>query len=355
MTNDVVHDRELLCSLLKDAARQSDCWQPGARWATYDTRIASELLGNELGSFRRNHQLVKGFAPGGVPRPIPRASTARRVIWQGLVRIPGVSRILQQYDHLLGAQHGALVKATRMHARLALDRLLAEFPQLVPLEGTVNGGAEDLIEWDGIAVSAHWVEHLWRVADFYRRVDSKTVKSVLEIGPGLGFSTLAHIAFNPHLKTVVNVDIVPVLYLATQFLKSTGCARVVDYREIHSAGGIKQSLGDNGQVTIFQLPPWEMPNIDIEFDLFLNAASMQEMTEPIIENYIRHVNRLVRGYCFLLMGDPDIPADGDAVPARYIRELLKTHFPHRTKITDGWSEIYERSSYVPQLLCSGSA
>ncbi|MEJ2435091.1 MAG: hypothetical protein P8Y53_18765, partial [Pseudolabrys sp.] len=58
------------------------------------------------------------------------------------------------------------------------------------------------------------------VADFYTYAPAREMTAIIEIGPGLGLSSLAHMAINRALRVIVNIDIMPVRYLSTQFLKS---------------------------------------------------------------------------------------------------------------------------------------
>ncbi|MEJ2374329.1 MAG: hypothetical protein P8Y71_02575 [Pseudolabrys sp.] len=72
------------------------------------------------------------------------------------------------------------------------------------------------------------------VADFYTYAPAREMTAIIEIGPGLGLSSLAHMAINRALRVIVNIDIMPVRYLSTQFLKSIDGIDVSDYRALRA-------------------------------------------------------------------------------------------------------------------------
>ena len=133
--------------------------------------------------------------------------------------------------------------------------------------------------------------YLTRIADFYTRIPPSEVTSILEIGPGLGLSTLAHMTLNPHLRIVANVDIVPVLYLSTQFLRTVDGVDLVDYREMRDTSRSRSTPRQRRR--LYQMAPWQLPKLEGQIDYFFNAFSFQEMEEEVIRSYAAEIFRLV--------------------------------------------------------------
>ncbi len=136
------------------------------------------------------------------------------------------------------------------------------------------GGAEDACDWRGHTVTAFWVDRLTRAANFYAFVPAETVSSLIGIGPGLGYSTLAHRVLNPHLRTIVDVDTAPMLYISTQFLRATGEFEINDYLAVRDC---ERSRLDHyrDKPLLFQLPPWVLPKIAGSVDYLLTRSIHQ--------------------------------------------------------------------------------
>lgn len=349
---------ELLDALLAEMDRSRPVWRPKARWAEYARRMAPVLRDLEPERFRSNPDVVKGFADYGALEPIRPRRRWKRLVWDAFERAPGFSVMVREYRRLLGGEISRRIDAQIRAARLLLDRLADEFPDLVVPTGTAAGGAEDAFDWNGIEVSAAWVEYLARAADLYRRPEGRSVARILEVGPGLGLSTLAHAALNRHLTTVVNIDIPTVLYISTLFLRATANAEVVDYLATRGDRPIRLRDGAPGHPRIYQLAPWQTEDIEGSVDLSLNAASFQEMDRETCAAYAEQIKRLTERMVMLHAGDPSQPHDPRRaltdVAAAFVCELFQDRFDRREILSGGWKDFYaRRSGYCAILLQRG--
>jgi putative sugar O-methyltransferase len=350
--SEVSEDPALLATMLTDAAESGPLWRPAAYWQGYCQRIERELKRAGLSNLRINQALLKGFALGGAPRPtLPRAAW-KRAVWRGLERMPGTATVVAEYRRLLAASHGRAVNAEVDHARLALDRLAAALPQLTPPEGLANGGAEDSFFWRGHTVTADWVRQLARLADFYRAVPRNEIKAIVEIGPGLGLSTLAHVTLNPALRLVINCDIPPVLYVSTQFLKSVPSVEVVDYREAASGDALVPRGPD--RPTLYQLAPWQLPAAEFEVDAFFNAFSFQEMERDICRSYAAVVSPRVSHYVLLHSSvaghKPGAGGQRQPVTMAFLKQTFSARFPNTIGLGGLWAELYGEDPATMVLL-----
>ena len=207
---------------------------------------------------------------------------------------PGSTKVVAEYRRLNRVIHNRAVCYRTTVAEICFDDICKCFPNFRPIEGTGNGGADDLFVRDGVEISTEWVRYLARAADFYSHVSPADVETFIEAGPGLGLNTLAHIALNPHLRTVVNCDLPEVLYISTQFLKSIPSVSVVDYLEIREREFQPIPSPNHTTCVIYQIPPWSLSNLSGTFDYFLNSYSFQEMESDIVESYISIVLPLLR-------------------------------------------------------------
>jgi len=289
----VADDPDLLKLMIDDAEQSSALWRPTPYWQGYSERIRRELARSGLANFRANQRLLKGFGLGGLPEPELPPSGWKRFIWHAFEQLPGVRQILAEHRRILKAEYEHHKEIRRLHGQLAMDEIARAFPYVDPPPGLANGGADDAFLWRNRLLVPSFVMYLSRTADFYAHMPPAEVNCLIEVGPGLGLSSLAHMALNPGLRLIVNVDIVPVLYVSTQFLRSIPGVRVVDYRATRDKDIIRAELAA-GQVTIYQLAPWQLPRLQGTFDFFFNAFSFQEMEREVCASYAEQVKRLVR-------------------------------------------------------------
>lgn len=346
----VEHNADLLDILLKDSNAQTALWTPANYWKAYAQRIADEIRRTGMKNFRTNQKILKGYATGGKLLPIMPRAEWKKKIWTGLETAPVFSLIVDSYKKVNTAYHRQKMALECNLCKIALDDIKARFPHFKPPAGLCNGGAEDCFEWNGYEISSDWVFILTRIADFYSKVDPATVKSVLEIGPGLGLSTLAHIALNPNIKHIVNVDIVPVLYVSTQYLSSIPDIHVIDYMDVKQDETIKFVPSD--KPVVIQIPPWKLPALKENIDYFFNAYSFMEMEKDICKNYADIINDRVQGgvYFHSHLQGHEIGAGNQKEPVthKYIESLFTKNFKKTEPSVYFWTRY---GMGVPEELC----
>ena len=213
---------------------------------------------------------------------------------------------------------------------------------MTPPEGLANGGAEDAFTWRGHLVTANWLPHLARIADFYHAVPMDEVREILEIGPGLGLSTLAHVALNPKLRVVVNCDISPILYISTQFMKSIPGVDTVDYREVDAGSALSQHTAS--RPTIYHVPAWQLADLELQTDAFFNAFSFMEMSQNICRKYAAIVARLPCNWILLhsLRAGHAPGAGGQEEPVTFafLQQIFGEAFPVEFTLGAQWPTLY---------------
>ena len=349
----VLDDPELLKSMMADAQGSGPLWTATAYWRGYSARILRELDHVGLANVRANQRLLKGFAFGGMPLPELPAAPWKRAVWRALQALPGVRQIIAEHQRLLAAEYAHHRETRREHARMVMDEIADAFPDIRPPAGIANGGADDAFIWRGHNLTPAFTMYLSRAADFYTHVEPKNVTSMIEIGPGLGLGSLAHMTLNPGLRVIVNVDIAPVLYLSTQFLKSIDGVEVIDYRALRGLDRIVPEPAANA-IRIYQLAPWQLPRVEGAFDFFFNAFSFQEMESEVCRNYAAQVLRLVERGVMLhsMTGGHKLGAGGQKTPVtlEFLETLFQQKFPNIARLDGFWPLRYDGDAAMARLM-----
>lgn len=333
----------LLNAMMHGGEEEAVVWRPTSYWRGYCRRITRELDATGLKDVRVNQRVLKGFAAGGAPQPTQPLAAWKRAVWRVGEQMPAVSRIVAEYQRLIRAVHQQHAQTRIQLSQIVIERIADSFPDLSPPDGLANGGAEDTFEWRGHMVTADWIQFLARAAAFYRHVPPASVRSILEVGPGLGLSSLAHIALNPGLRMIVNVDVPPVLYVATQYLRSVKGVHVVDYCDFPESGEVVAKPVD-GKLTIYQIAPWQLPRLKGPIDLFHNAYSFQEMEREICANYSKVVAEMVEKHVWLMSSiDGHLPGAGGQhkpIPLEFLIELFQEKYPETQPFEDDLLAVY---------------
>jgi len=122
-------------------------------------------------------------------------------------------------------------------------------------------------------------------------VDLTKVKIVFEIG-GVGSNAHSLMSLYPNIKKYIYLDVAPMLYAGTQYLKHFYPREVKDYCATKNLKSISKE--DNDEREIICIAPWQIEKLDGEIDLFWNASSFQEIPVIYLENYAKHMIRLAR-------------------------------------------------------------
>lgn len=301
----IENDPILLRDLMAEYETARPPWNITAYWKAYSDRMLGEIERNGLADALRNYRLLKGFATGGIPQVIGPADPLKQKIFFGIEKLPLVRKVIGEYQRLVHNQH---IDTMRVQARLAnlffaqiqTESWICERP--TDSERNISfGNPETTVNWGRVGVPLSLVPYISRAYDFYCEVDKQSVDSLIEIGPGLGFSTLSHRLLNQNIGLFVNIDIPTTLYISGQYLKSTGLFSCVDYKTLPKG---KISLSDFPQdpthPTLVSLPPWRAQDVEGSVSWSHNAFSFQEMEADVVQAYATVLKRCVRdGHWFL--------------------------------------------------------
>lgn len=155
-----------------------------------------------------------------------------------------------------------------------------------------EGGAEDLIERDGARMGFDSLMSVIHAGFIQKGFKKSSGLSFIEIGGGYG--SLCEITKKAlGVRRYLLLDICPMCYVATQYLKSVFPGEVVDYSDLHDATEISEESWAGRSIMV--LPVWMLPKVRMKFDCFVNAISFQEMEPEIIKNYLGFISRIAVG------------------------------------------------------------
>ncbi|WP_343564640.1 putative sugar O-methyltransferase [Kiloniella sp. b19] len=337
-----------MANLLKDHQFAEGPYKITPYWQTYNNRIVREITRNGIGSLLSNYKLLKGFAEGGKPRVIPPENALKRFIFETFPKLPVFNRIVAEHQHLLEKYYENYRKLKIENAKTRLQYLEKQFGE-IPLSFDLDAGnADDVFEWNDFKVIAKIVPYLERTCYFYSTTGEDKPESLLEIGPGLGLSTLCHVILNDKLKRVTNIDIPATLYLATQFLSTFDVLDVQNYTDFKQNGERETS---STKVTCCCLPPWAIEDISQKHDWLHNAYSFQEMEPDVVRNYLSISSKLIqKGYWLMsTIGENTVKTGGqiDLVTLKLIENLISKEFE---KINLPVSNLVEMSDKTEETL-----
>lgn len=283
------NDPELLALMLADEAKQTALYRPGPYWAGYQKRVIAAIHRHGVERFRRQADICKGFADAGIFWPPDLWWGWKGQVKRAVSALPLVRDIIAEYRAMEENTEGNL----RRTQAAWFERVLPD----LDLPDTTGAGGADLVDLDGRKFSRQYLTSFFRTTNFTKAVRFDRVQSVMEIGGGFGFWPHLMLHRHPGLRKVVYIDIPPMIYLATQYLKMFYPVR--DYRETRGLSEI--AFRDDDRVEVLCLCPWQIESLRARIDLLWNIASFSEMPPAIVENYGRHVARLEpKAICVML-------------------------------------------------------
>ena len=158
------------------------------------------------------------------------------------------------------------------------------------IENSTEFGCELKFKNNNKDFSCHYLNLCGEIEVISNSINYKEIYTLFEIGGGFGANI--HLLLNnfKNIKKIIYLDIVPNLFVGTEYLRKFYGDSVKDYSFLRQKEQIKFS--DNDDLEIFCIPPWKINNIVAKVDHFHNSSSFQEMPEKIVKNYIDFIYKL---------------------------------------------------------------
>ena len=166
-----------------------------------------------------------------------------------------------------------------------VKRLLSKYK----FKNTTDFGCVQLFKFFNKNYSCHYLDMADRIDKLSTAFDFKRIKSFFEIGGGFGSNVHFLVTNFPNIKKILYLDVVPNIYVGTEYLRHHFKGNVKDYLELRNLEKIRFS--NKNELEILCIPPWLIEKVDVEIDHFHNAASFVEMPKMVINNYIKFINK----------------------------------------------------------------
>lgn len=299
----------LLDLMLRDEATAGDIYRPGPYWRPYQRRIVQAIRKHGIERFRSVAPIAKGFAVSHVFDPFDEPVTPKTRLAAIALKLPLLRDVAGAYRTLLAKEHRVALEYQEALYRHRFGSLVEETTRQAPLPDTCHGGCVDAISIAGTTQSAEAVLHLARIDSFDAAgADFATARAYMEIGGGFGLTTHLLLTRYPNLRKVVYLDIPPMIYIATQYLRHFFPTAVRDYSQSANLGEI--SFSGNDDLEILCLCPWQVERLGMkDVDFLYNFASFSEMTPAIVRNYATHVEPALSAGARLVLGLNKLEAD----------------------------------------------
>lgn len=289
---EISDDVDLLRLMIRDQEAQSGVYQPGRYWTAYARRTARAIEQEGLDRFRAVPSIAKGYADVIIDDPADlwggdnwKGRLLQRVAHLGVVR----RHLLRPYLSKLDAQTTEIQahKAEIYNARYADD--MDELIGGIDID-TTRGGTRDVVDVAGREIASVYLRYAVQIASADRRVALDDVRSVCEVGGGFGASMHLLLERHPNVRKAVYVDIAPILYVGTQYLRSFFGSAVRDYRATRDLAEIR--FADDDAREILCLAPWQLERVVADVELFWNSSSFREMDPGQVRLYAAQAKRL---------------------------------------------------------------
>ena len=154
---------------------------------------------------------------------------------------------------------------------------------------TIEFGCVQLFRYLKTNYSCHYLNMADRIDKLSKFFNFNHIRSFFEIGGGFGANIHFLITNFPNIKKILYLDVVPNIYVGTEYLRHHYKERVKDYMEICDYDKI--SFSKNNELEIICIPPWLIEKVETEIDHFHNAASFVEMPKIVIKNYLKFIKK----------------------------------------------------------------
>ncbi len=289
----VKDDLDLLELMVSDSSSADSLFKTTNYWLNYQNVFLPELRSLGLRDFRRRRNSILysfgavDFAPlsfpldnsiKGIYLKLARfnfKTTIKLKKFLGRIKSDDVNLFLYEMAKSYGLKCGAQ----------PLDNL----------EASLVGNPESYFSVDGKIRTYLLLTYYVQYAYCCRFMNFNKINSMMEIGSGCGKQIEVIKKLHPHITFYI-FDIPPQLYVCEQYLSAIFPDSVVSYRETRNMTRIPEEKA--GKIFIFN--NWKLPQItNLDYDLFWNSTSFQEMEPEVVANYLKYVNQQAKKYVFL--------------------------------------------------------
>ena len=295
---------QLLEAMLEDEKTQKGEFQTIEKWKGYTKRITHAIKTDGITKFRSNYSISKGYGDSPLfdPSIMWRSGSFKEKLAYHFVNNSFVKNKLIKpfYLHWIQAHYHERAFFQQYYYSTEYKEWLKRIMNSVgDFPDTLVGDCREFVDIDGIRISIKYIRTLMRIYNFSKLIDFTKIKSVFEIGGGFGANV--HLLFHlyPNIKKCLYLDIPPVVYVATQYLKHFYPSQVIDYIATRNSNRI--SFKQNEEREIISICPWQIENVDANIELFWSGSTFQEIDTGTLNNYTKNMNKLLTPKCYICL------------------------------------------------------
>lgn len=218
------------------------------------------------------------------------------------------------------------------------------------LRDTCNFGCSNYFNLNNNEFAFHYIEILNNHDYLTETINFTKIKNMFEIGGGYGQYIHILLQNYSNIKKILYLDIVPNIYVGTEYLKSFYGKSVIDYNITRDMNKIE--FTDNNNLEIICIAPWQIEKVQCSIDYFHNSHSFIEMPKNVILNYFKYIDKFLSKegrISIVTYHNPEYsiqPAIKEAPFLVDIKSILDKFFPKKLKSYQKNDLLYEnRKNY----------
>ena len=291
----MVKIQNLLQILISDQKSTANIYKPGPYWWKKSLSAARELEKNGLTDFRSsNNANTAGTAFGDNTltdaRRIVETSSIQGKLGMAILNHTPLKKLFDFQVNLTREFQQKLINFEKNKLAFSNPDRLSELVKNYRIKNSINFGCDAITKFNDDEFSTYYLQILNMLDLVRQNSDLDNVNSFLEIGPGFGANIHLIEQNFPKIRKFIVVDIVPNIWVVTNYLKNFYGDSVIDYLETREMDEIK--FKDDMSLEIFVIPTWQIEKISSSIECFWNSNSFVEMTPEIITNYAKNLTRI---------------------------------------------------------------
>jgi putative sugar O-methyltransferase len=283
----------LLLMMMTDLKSQEGVYRPGPFWARYTRRIIDSIRRYGLDNFRENTGISKGFGDCCIYDPIDLLppNSLKAISLKLLRRIPPIKYLYKEFRKINSGHIEQLNNFTSLFYSSIFEDAFADLLPKGRIPDTLAGKPGLTVTVGNRKIGLSNMRALVWIREYAEKANLANCKTVMEIGGGFGAYVHMLLKCFPSIRKVIYLDIPPMLYIGTEYLRHYYNEAVVDYGKSSTMKMISFKSDDSYE--IYCIAPWQISLVDAKLDFFWNSASFQEMPENVVNNYAKHIRRLL--------------------------------------------------------------
>jgi putative sugar O-methyltransferase len=260
-------------------------YKPTSFWEKACGQLAQEFASHGMTRFRQGKTALSYFVPTYAPPTLGINAEDSKLLLETLSGSgqSSVKSELALRSFLSGSLHALSDYRTFIASCHGSAAQLSQFTE------SKVGSPIEQFDFEGRHYSRSSLNYLLGLSFLSKHIDLSEIETVLEIGGGFG--TLGEILLKTSNKPVkyIDVDIPPTHYAAEYYLREVfGKDNVKIFEEFELVRDVAIETLSAANV----MCSWQIEKLQGKIDLFVNFISFQEMEPEVVQNYLRHIDRL---------------------------------------------------------------